>query len=96
MKSPEPSRNVNFLSLNKEGVGKKFTRPKEFRQLQKECPIFTKSMNSKESYLKHKSQSVINFNIPEWRVNFKGFGKESLINRLPVKGIIGNSKYFIL
>jgi len=90
IKSPEPSRNVNYLSLNKDGVQKKYFKPKDFRQLQKENPRLQKPMNSKDQYLQHKSCSSINFNTPDWRANFKGFGKETLCNRLPVKGIMEN------
>jgi hypothetical protein len=31
----------------------------------------------------------MDFGTAEWRENFRGFGKESLDRRLPIKGIIG-------
>lgn len=88
--SPAPGRGIDYLNLNKDGISKNLSASKEFRQLQKQSPIYTREKNSVESFNLHKSQCSMDFATPEWRENFRGFGKESLIGRLPIKGVIEN------
>lgn len=88
--SPEPKRKANFVALNREGIVKHISDPKDFSEMKKSNPILEPKKNSIGNYCRRINSLSQDFQGERFQNNFRGFGKQSNISDLPFKGLVQN------